>query len=288
MASNLNFEIPTAGKWKDLRILEDGEEAVLEPSGTEAERKIWNTQLMIPFSIKKEDHAFCGPYPTRSEVLAKEVNDLFPLHVTCGPRIFDSSPYNFGYLNNALKIFRAAPYTAHKDYIPWLDRVEKDFKDSWKSYGIYELIQFSRTGPKYKPELLVAALHFYEKSTNTFQFKCGMLTPTLLDIAVITGLRPIGDHFDPTKTGDKIEVNFKEATFSKYIAEKMGKAGEEVSHEEHVAFLTLWLSHFVFCSKSLQVARMYIPIAQQINEGRLFSLGRLLLACLYEAMGKCQ
>jgi hypothetical protein len=30
---------------------------------------------------------------------------------------------------------------------------------------------------------------------------------------------------------------------------------------------------------------MYIPIAQQINEGRLFSLGRLLLACLYEAMG---
>jgi hypothetical protein len=30
---------------------------------------------------------------------------------------------------------------------------------------------------------------------------------------------------------------------------------------------------------------MYIPLAQQINEGRLFSLGCLLLACLYEAMG---
>ncbi|WJX67184.1 hypothetical protein P8452_51676 [Trifolium repens] len=285
MASNLDFDVPTAGKWKDLRVLEDGEEVVPEPSGTEAERKIWNTQLMISFSIKKEDYAFCGPYPTRAEVISKEVSDIFPLHVTCGPRIFSSTPYNFGYMKNALKSFRAAPYTAHKDYIPWLDRVEKDFKDSWKSYGIYELIQFSRTGPKYKPELLVAALHFYEKSTNTFQFKCGMLTPTLLDVAAITGLRPIGDHFDPTKTGDKVEVNFQEATFFKYIAEQMGKEGEEVSTEEHVAFLTLWLSHFVFCSKSLQVARMYIPIAQQINEGRLFSLGRLLLACLYEAMG---
>ncbi|KAK2422725.1 hypothetical protein QL285_033236 [Trifolium repens] len=65
----------------------------------------------------------------------------------------------------------------------------------------------------------------------------------------------------------------------------MGKEGEEVSIEEHVAFLTLWLSHFVFCSKSLQVARMFIPMAQQINEGGLFSLGRLLLASLYEAMG---
>jgi hypothetical protein len=112
-----------------------------------------------------------------------------------------------------------------------------------------------------------------------------MLTPTLLDVAAITGLRRNGDHFDPTKTGDKVELNYKENTFSKYIAENMGKAGEEVSIEEHVAFLTLWLSHFVFCSKSLQVARMFIPMAQQINEGRLFSLGRLLLASLYEAMG---
>jgi hypothetical protein len=112
-----------------------------------------------------------------------------------------------------------------------------------------------------------------------------MLTPTLLDVAAITGLSPTGDHFDPTKTGDKIELNYKENTFSKYIAENMGKEGEEVSHEEHVAFLTLWLSHFVFCSKSLQVARMFIPMAQQIHEGRIFSLGRLLLATLYEAMG---
>ncbi|KAK2361529.1 Aminotransferase, plant mobile domain family protein [Trifolium repens] len=284
MASN-HGEIPTAGKWKDLMILEDGEEVVPEPSGSEAERKIWTAQLMIPFSVKKDDYAFCGPYPPHSEVISKEVNDLFPKYVTCGPRIFESEPYNFGYLENSIKLFRAAPYTAHRDYIPWLDRVEKAYKETWETYGIYPMIQFSRTGPKYKPELLIAALHFYEKSTNTFQFKCGMLTPTLLDVAAITGLKPIGDHFDPTKTGDKVELNYKENTFSKYIAENMGKAGEEVSIEEHVAFLTLWLSHFVFCSKSLQVARMFIPMAQQINEGRLFSLGRLLLASLYEAMG---
>jgi hypothetical protein len=96
---------------------------------------------------------------------------------------------------------------------------------------------------------------------------------------------PNGDHFDPTKTGDKVELNYKENTFSKYIAENLGKEEEEVSYEEHVSFLTLWLSHFVFCSKSLQVARMFIPMARQIHEGRLFSLGRLLLATLYEAMG---
>jgi hypothetical protein len=204
-------------------VLEDGEEVIPEPVGSEPERKIWTAQLMIPFSLKKDTYAFCGPYPPRTEVLSKEVNGLFPKYVTCGPRIFEVDPYNFGYLKNPIKVFRVAPYTAHKDYIPWLDRVEKDFKGFWENYGIYPLIQFSRTGPKYKPELLLAALHFYEKSTNTFQFRCGMLTPTLLDVAAITGLRPTGDHFDPTKTGDKVELNYKENTFSKYIAENMGE-----------------------------------------------------------------
>jgi hypothetical protein len=53
MASNQDYEVPVAGKWKDLMILEDGEEVVPEPAGSEAERKVWNAQLMIPFSVKK-------------------------------------------------------------------------------------------------------------------------------------------------------------------------------------------------------------------------------------------
>jgi hypothetical protein len=143
MASNQDYEVPTAGKWKDLMMLEDGEEVVPEPSGSEAERKVWTAQLMIPFFVKKDHYAFCGPYPPHSEVISKEVNDLFPKYVTCGPRIFESDPYNFGYLKNSIKLFRAAPYTAHKDYIPWLNRVEKEYKETWESYGIYPLIQFS-------------------------------------------------------------------------------------------------------------------------------------------------
>jgi hypothetical protein len=145
---------------------------------------------MIPFSMKKNVHSFCGPYPD-AESVSKEVNDIFPNYVTCGPRIFETTPYHFGYFKNPIKLFRSAPYTAHKDYIPWLDRVEKEYRGVWENYGIYPLVQFSRTGPKYKPELLIAALHFYEKSTNTFQFKCGMVTPTLLDVAAITGLMVI-------------------------------------------------------------------------------------------------
>jgi hypothetical protein len=128
-------------------------------------------------------------------------------------------------------------------------------------------------------------MHFYEKSTNTFQFKCGMMTPTMLDVAAITCLGPNGENINPAKASKNIELTYKENTFSKYIAENMAREGEEVSNAEHLAFLTLWLSHFVFCSKSLQVANMFIHVAIQIHEGQDFTLGRLLLATLYEAIG---
>jgi hypothetical protein len=73
------------------------------------------------------------------------VNGIFPKYVTCGRRIFEADPYHFGYFKNPIKLFRSAPYTAHKDYIPWLNRVEKEYKGIWESYGIYPLVQFSRT-----------------------------------------------------------------------------------------------------------------------------------------------
>ncbi|GAU34569.1 hypothetical protein TSUD_29150 [Trifolium subterraneum] len=58
---------------------------------------------------------------------------------------------------------------------------------------------------KYQQEMIIAALHFFESSTNTFQFECGMMTPTLFDVAAITGLPLTGDTYDPTLAGSKIE-----------------------------------------------------------------------------------
>ncbi|MCI46492.1 hypothetical protein A2U01_0067732, partial [Trifolium medium] len=81
-----------------------------------------------------------------------------------------------------------------------------------------------------------------------------MMTPTLLDVVAITGLKPTGGPYDPTNASKNISLTFTKEAYSKYVAEQQGQDGEEVTNVEHVAFLTLWLSHFVFCSKSLQVA----------------------------------
>ncbi|KAH1215473.1 hypothetical protein GmHk_13G036602 [Glycine max] len=277
--------VPFAGKWHHFTVRTDGEKVVPEPHGDAEHTETWESEVMIPFAVERTVYAFGGPLPDQAS-LSSKMNKVFPCYPTCEPRIFDSEPYNFNCLSKPNKLFRSAPSIAHRDYLPWLDRVEQAYEDFWKTYGIFDLIQFSRSGPEYRPEMLIAAMHFFESSTNTFQFKCGMMTPTLLDVAALTGLRPSGETYDPTNSSDNIKLVYKENTFSKYIAEHQGPVEEEVSDEEHVAFLTLWLSHYVFCTKSLQVAKRFIPMALQIHEGRNFGFGRLLLAVLYESLGE--
>ncbi|KAK2415947.1 hypothetical protein QL285_038384 [Trifolium repens] len=61
MASDLDFDIPTAGKWKDLRILEDGEEEM----GPDLEEFLWTY----------EDNL--ADYPAEVQKLANEALSLF-------------------------------------------------------------------------------------------------------------------------------------------------------------------------------------------------------------------
>jgi hypothetical protein len=168
------------------------------------------------------------------------------MYKPCSPRAFLDSPYSFEFIKPPNKVFRSAPYYGNEDYITWLDRVQVGYGEFWKYYGIYELIQLSRLGPKYQQEMLIAALHFFESSTNTFHFRCGMMTPTLFDVAAITGLSPIGDTYDPARASQDISFDPTEKTFQKYIQENHEVGEEEVSDIEHVAFLTVAFSlHFL-------------------------------------------
>lgn len=78
--------------------------------------------------------------------------------------------------------------------------------------------------------MMLDAFHFLEGSTNTFQLRCGMLTPTFFDIVSITGLRPIGEVFDPfVNTNDIIGLNSKRVSFTNFIAHHFNEATTEVS-----------------------------------------------------------
>lgn len=108
-----------------------------------------------------------------------------------------------------------------------------------------------------------------------------MLTPTLFDVAAIIGLRPIGDAFNPNyMTKNTIGFDGSRPTFTLYISDHHNKDTKEVSDEEHIAFLSLWLSWCVFCSKSLQVENKLFTMANQLHVGHKLCISQMVLGCL--------
>lgn len=65
-----------------------------------------------------------------------------------------------------------------------------------------------------------------------------MFTPTLFDVAAITGLSPLGETFDLTLPMENT-FSFNRASFQNYIEDHYDQDSTKVFDEEHIAFLTL-------------------------------------------------
>ncbi|KAM2968405.1 hypothetical protein FF1_028555 [Malus domestica] len=85
-----------------------------------------------------------------------------------------------------------------KAWVKWINELEPIFKRKWMNNGIYELIMLSNTTVVAKLELLTTALLFWNSSTNTFDFRMGPMSPTILDMEQVFGLRPLGRIMDVT------------------------------------------------------------------------------------------
>lgn len=89
----------------------------------------------------------------------------------------------------------------------------------WEEQWIYNLIHISRVGPRYNPIMLLAVMCLWKISTNTFQFPCGMVTPTHFDLAVIAGLWPNGEDYEPSA---KTDFKFSNHVYNTFIGENWG------------------------------------------------------------------
>lgn len=157
-------------------------------------------------------------------------------------------------------VFQSVPPSQDKHYIVWLDKVQNKRKKLWEYLGIFDVIQLSRTDHMYNLAMLLDSILFWEGLKKTFQFPYGMLMPTLFDVSTITGLRHISETFTPIVETIN-EFIFERFNFKNYITDHHKKNIEEVSDQEHIAFLTLQLSYYLFCLSSLQIAKKYVPLA---------------------------
>lgn len=112
-----------------------------------------------------------------------------------------------------------------------------------------------------------------------------MVAPTLFDMSAIIRLKPTRYTYDhDIDSMDTIAFSTTRAAYSTHITHYHDKDTEVVSDVEHIDFLALWLSHSIFCSKSLQVAKKYLTLANQLHAGHDVCLSEMILASLYESL----
>lgn len=132
------------------------------------------------------------------------------------PYAFEECSLELSFMETYTHVFRSTPPPQNKEYLIWLDKVQNKRKEKWENLGNFDVIQLSRTDPRYKPTMLIASIFFWEGLTNMFHLPCGMLTLTFFDVAAITILRPTGETF--THTVEIVnEFVFDQFSFKNYI-----------------------------------------------------------------------
>ena len=217
---------------KIVRLNDEALIAGPEQSGADVAK--WKDHLVVPFVAEGVRHAFLGPLTKLSEIEAKK--EFFPN--PANDQILAFGPIlRTDFLASAKKVFRATTPAKRDEYFSWLDRVEAAKSNFWKQIEIYDLIQLSRREIPYNYPMLFASFFFWNHTSSSFQFPFGMASPTLFDLAAITGLSPLGVQYHPNLEIGTIEPkDLSKLTYSQFLANN--KETGEVSNEEHIAFLS--------------------------------------------------
>nr|BAD72294.1 aminotransferase-like protein [Oryza sativa Japonica Group] len=130
---------------------------------------------------------------------------------------------------------------------------------------------------------------FIVGETNRIPFRLtnpdlGPMTPTLIDISMITGL-DVTSSANPMSLNTKNQYDFKTKSiggWSGYVAAYMGQGS--VTPREHVAFLLMWLEKFLLCGSSCGPTTNWQFLAEALETKRQFPLGKILLGYLYQML----
>ncbi|KAK1606025.1 hypothetical protein QYE76_029698 [Lolium multiflorum] len=75
-----------------------------------------------------------------------------------------------------------------EDWVSWYSRVSKTHQAKWETTGIADALSLSLSPLEKHENLLKTIGYFWSDALNCFMFGHGPMTPTLLDVAMITGL----------------------------------------------------------------------------------------------------
>src|SRR3954463_12744642 len=114
-------------------------------------------------------------------------------------------------------------------------------------------------------------------------FGRGPMTPTLLDVVMITGLdftSPCPSAFRLPRVPFKLSSKTECTNWGTYLKHHRKNQGP-VTEKEHTAFLNFWLEHFIFCGPSLAPTKNYLSLAYELAKGAQLGIGKLFLGEVY-------
>ncbi|XP_059654040.1 uncharacterized protein LOC132300814 [Cornus florida] len=203
-----------------------------------------------------------------------------------------SVPANFDPTKSPLRVSFNGWRQPSKNWKTWVSRMHSSHQSLWENVGIHDAIMNS-TYKIWKIDSLVFG--FVERwcsDTNTFVFPWAETTITLEDIIILGGYSALGDSIStPLETTELNEIKEQlvrarseisrskahKASHERWLSKFMG-CGSEIEHE---AFLSYWLSRFVFPTSFNSIATNVFPIANHLARGTKIALAPPVLASLY-------
>ncbi|RYQ89686.1 hypothetical protein Ahy_B09g096204 [Arachis hypogaea] len=240
-----------------------------------------NTRIQIPFTIGADTYCFLGPIETLES--ANKKLSFFPNAE--GEDLLINQDFNISHFINQ-KSFLNNPKINPRgfDFTTWYQRLEPTKNAIWGVLGIQELLRLSHFSLTTYPWMIGAVTCFWNRTTNNFHLPCEMIGMSLLDVAAITGL-PINSPDCTPDMQSKHQYNIVfNTSYSEFITHNMGEDGTEIIDNEHVAFLFYWLNAILFCSRSVQMSKLFLPLAALLHEGKVLNLAKLLLGRIFEKL----
>jgi hypothetical protein len=157
-----------------------------------------------------------------------------------------------------------------ESWVSWYNRVAKTYQPIWETIGIADALSLSLSPLEKNENLLKTIGYFWSDALNCFLFGHELMTPTLLDVVMITSLdisSPCPFAFRLSEVPFKFSFKTECTNWGAYLNQHIKTKGP-MTEKEHTAFLNLWLEQFLFCGPSLAPTKNYLPLAYELAKGK--------------------
>ncbi|PRQ35142.1 putative aminotransferase-like, plant mobile domain-containing protein [Rosa chinensis] len=248
------------------------------------------TSIHRPLLLRFSDHQ-TGLGPTPQDAIPADAIALYGLPVRRPIPVLRRTPGDFSSWvaqNHRAKIGHW-PSSISSAETSWYRETRARDLACWNAAGITHTIDLCFHLPRGgNRSLLAAFLCFWNTATNTYDFRFGQMSITLLDILAITGLPIDGE---PYLHGQFDSVNFTSTMTQHGRSAHSGSYPRWLAYysREHnatggIAFLEYWLCKFIFCTSSCKPTGTWTLLATALYNGCNVGLGQPVLGALYRML----